>query len=117
MPPECWPVNAVTFIRQHPEMFRGPMLNQHIWGGYLMLALPDHKVYVDGRTDFYGEAFIRDFVDMTQLNPGWREKLEASGVRWTLLTTDAPLTQALAQQPAWRRVYSDPLATIFHRDP
>jgi hypothetical protein len=70
---------------------------------------------VDGRTDFYGEAFIRYFLDMTQLKPGWREKLDAYKVDWTLLTTDHPLTQALALLPNWRRAYSDPLATIYTR--
>ena len=81
-----------------------------------MLALPEHKVYVDGRTDFYGEAFIRNFLDMTQARPGWREKLDANRVSWTLLTSNAPLTQALALLPEWRRIYSDPLVTIFRRE-
>jgi hypothetical protein len=115
MPPDRWPVNAVKFIKQHPEQFAGRMLNQHVWGGYLMWVMPEHKVFVDGRTDFYGEAFIRDFLDMTQLRPGWREKLDDRKVGWTLLTTDAPLTQALASQPVWRRAYSDPLVTICVR--
>jgi hypothetical protein len=117
MPPERWPVNAVKFIKQHPGQFAGNMLNQHVWGGYLMWVIPEHKVFVDGRTDFYGEVFIRDFLDMTQLHPGWREKLDASRVSWTLLTTDAPLTRALASLPEWRRVYSDPLATVFRHSP
>ncbi|MCX6901100.1 MAG: hypothetical protein NT105_20695 [Verrucomicrobia bacterium] len=115
MPPDRWPVNAVRFIKQHPGQFAGNMLNQHVWGGYLMWEMPEHKVFVDGRTDFYGEAFIRNFLDMTQLRPGWREKLDASKVGWTLLTTDHPLTQALALLPDWRRAYSDPLATIYTR--
>ena len=117
MPPDRWPVNAVSFIQQHPEQFGGNMLNQHVWGGYLMYALPEHKVYVDGRTDFYGEAFIRDFLDMTELRPDWREKLDASRVNWTLLSTDTPLTQALALLPEWRRIYGDALVTIFRRNP
>ncbi|MCX6910726.1 MAG: hypothetical protein NTY01_22160 [Verrucomicrobia bacterium] len=115
MPPDRWPVNAVKFIKAHPEQFTGNMLNQHVWGGYLMWVMPERKVFVDGRTDFYGEAFIRNFLDMTQLQPEWREKLNASKVRWTLLTTDHPLTQALALLPDWRRAYTDPLATVFRR--
>jgi len=115
MPPDRWPVHAVKFIREHPEQFTGNMLNQHVWGGYLMWAMPERKVFVDGRTDFYGEAFIRHFLDLTQLRPGWREKLNASKAGWTLLTTDHPLTQALALLPEWRLAYSDPLATIYTR--
>jgi hypothetical protein len=117
MPADRWPVEAVKFIKQHPEQFAGNMLNQHIWGGYLVWVMPEHKVFVDGRTDFYGEAFIRDFLDMTQLKRGWREKLDACKVSWTLLTIDHPLTQALALLPNWRRAYSDPLATIYTRVP
>ena len=115
MPPDRWPVEAVRFVKQHPEQFAGRMLNQHIWGGYLMRMMPEHKVYVDGRTDSYAEAFIRDFLDMTQLRPGWRTKLAASRADWTLLLTDAPLTQTLALMPEWHRAYSDSLATIYTR--
>jgi hypothetical protein len=115
LPSDRWPVDAVRFIKLHPEQFAGNMLNQHVWGGYLMWVMPERKVFVDGRTDFYGEAFIRNFLDMTQLRPGWRAKLDASKVSWTLLTTDHPLTQALALLPDWRRAYSDPLATIYTR--
>ena len=113
MPPDRWPVNAVKFINQHPEQFTGNMLNQHAWGGYLMWVMPERKVFVDGRTDFYGEAFIRNFLDLTELRPGWREKLDTCKVSWTLLTTDHPLTQALALAQNWRLAYSDSLATIY----
>jgi hypothetical protein len=117
MPPNRWPVDAVKFIQEHPGQFTGNMLNQHVWGGYLMWVMPERKVFVDGRTDFYGEAFIRNFLDLTQLRPGWREKLGAGRVSWTLLTTGHPLTQALAALPEWRVVYSDPLATVCRRNP
>ena len=29
------------------------MLNEFVWGGYLMWALPEDKVFIDGRADVY----------------------------------------------------------------
>ena len=36
---------------------RAQMFNSYNWGGYLMFALPDMPVFVDGRTDLYGDTF------------------------------------------------------------
>ena len=67
MPPDKWPVEAVDYIKKHPEQFGGNMFNQYVWGGYLLQALPEHRTFVDGRTDFYGEALIRQFDDTSAL--------------------------------------------------
>ncbi len=117
MPPKTWPVPAVEYIRHHPAEFTGNMLNQYMWGGYLMLYLPEHRVFVDGRADFYGEALVKDFQLVTSLRPGWQTPLEKYHITWTLMPTDHPLNQALALLPGWRQVYTDPVATIWRKTP
>jgi hypothetical protein len=116
MPAERWPVKAVEFIRQHPEQFAGHMFNQYMWGGYLMEYLPEHKTFVDGRTDFFGEGVIREFSDTTALRPNWQESLEKCRVQWTLMPSDHRLNLALALvQPPWSCVYTDEVAAIWRK--
>jgi hypothetical protein len=114
--PEFWPVNAAQFIRAHPAEFRGHLFNQYVWGGYLLVELPEHKVFVDGRTDFYGEPVLREFAATTDLATNWTAALQKYDVEWSLMPTDHPLNQALALS-GWQRAYTDPVATIYRKSP
>jgi len=117
MPAKKWPVDAVNYIKLHPEQFQGNMFNQYIWGGYLLHALPEHRVFVDGRTDFYGEPLIRQYDDTSLLHTNWPQALQQYNVSWTLLPTDHRLNLALALLPDWHFVYSNEVATIFRKQP
>jgi hypothetical protein len=113
MPAERWPVRAVEFVRQ--SNLTGHMFNQYVWGGYLMWYLPEHRTFVDGRTDFFGEGVIREFSDTTALRPGWEKPLEKYDVRWTLMPSDHRLNLALAARGGWSCVYSDEVAMVWRR--
>ncbi|HUI05631.1 MAG TPA: hypothetical protein VL486_01350 [Verrucomicrobiae bacterium] len=115
MPAKKWPIAAVEFIKQHPGQFQGNMFNEYIWGGYLLYALPEHRVFVDGRTDFYGEPLIRQYNETSQLTTNWLAVLQQYKVEWTLVPTDRPLNLALALLPNWKLAYSNEVATIFHK--
>jgi hypothetical protein len=117
LPAVLWPVKAVDFIKQNPERFAGNMFNQYGWGGYLMETLPEQKVFVDGRTDFYGEKVIREFSEVAGLATNWTETLDKYDVRWTLMPTGHRLNQALALVSDWRLAFSNETATIFSRNP
>jgi len=116
MPSDRWPVAAVVFIKQHPDQFTGNMFNYYTWGGYLMEVLPEHKVFVDGRTDFYGEAFVEEFDAVTGLRTNWPAVLAKYDVSWTLMPTDHRLNVALPLL-GWQFVYSNRVATILRRPP
>jgi len=112
-----WPVAAVEFIKQHPEQFEGNMFNQYLWGGYLMEALPEHRVFVDGRTDFYGEPLLRQYDNTYLLHTNWQEALLQYHVSWTLMPTQSRLNLVLALLPNWHLAYSNDVATIFRKEP
>ncbi len=116
MPPDKYPVDARDHIRNSPEQFGGPMFNQYLWGGYLIAFLPEHKVFVDGRADFYGEELVKEFDLVTSLRPGWHEPLKKYAVSWSLMPADHPLNLALALHPSWNMAYTDNTATIFVKE-
>ena len=84
-----FPVASVKYLRAHPEVVTGEMFNDYAWGGYLILYLPERKVFIDGRNDFYGETLLRDFTDVNRLNPAWEAVLTKYHVGWTILPRDA----------------------------
>ncbi|HTS19224.1 MAG TPA: hypothetical protein VMP11_16730 [Verrucomicrobiae bacterium] len=112
-----FPVAAVQFVKAHPEAVHGQMFNDYGWGGYLMLTMPAHRVFVDGRNDFYGPDLVREFSSVNSVGTNWETVLRKYNVGWTILPPDHPLTRLLAKRADWKLVYSDPVASIYGRTP
>lgn len=84
------------------------------WGDYLIWRLyPSLRVFVDGRSDFYGNAFEEKYVGVLRVTHGWDETLQQFGVDTILMPPDAPLTGALKESPRWSVVYDDGVAVVF----
>ncbi len=109
-----FPVKAAEYIAQrgiHDHMF-----NPDYWSGYLIYRLyPGTKVYFDDRHDFYGEAFVKDYLKVNTGSWRWREPLDKSQVNWVLIATESPLSTVLKESKAWKVDYDDGLAIIFSR--
>jgi hypothetical protein len=112
-----FPAASVKYLRAHPEIVSGEMFNDYGWGGYLILYLPERKVFIDGRNDFYGETLLRDFTDVNHLNPAWEAVLTKYHVGWTILPRDHPLNELLALHTDWSLAYTDDVAAIYARRP
>ena len=110
-----FPVAAVQFLRQEPPVVHGEMFNDYGWGGYLELALTDHKVFVDGRNDFFGPTLIKEFDTVNRVQPGWDADLQKYNVGWTILPRAHPLNQLLALHKDWSLSYTDDVAAIYSR--
>jgi len=108
------PVSAVEYVRDNPPS--GTMFNSYNWGGYLLWALPDRPVFVDGRTDLYGDTFLRRWLDAATGGDGWRELFAEYDIGFTVIETGSGLATRLAAEPDWRLAYSDDLATIYVRE-
>lgn len=109
-----FPVAAVEFMRaQKPPQ---PIFNEYGWGGYLIWKLyPDYRVYIDGRADVYGDAFIEEFLLTRGGATGWRGALDKYGVRTVLVKPETGLASLLRQEREWQKVFEDPQAVIFVR--
>jgi len=114
--PDRFPVAAVEFLRNEPTAVAGEMFNDYGWGGYLMLAMPERKVFVDGRNDFYGAELMEEFDEVDEVKAGWADVLVKYGVGWTILPVKHPLNALLALSPEWREAHRDDVAVIYtHR--
>jgi hypothetical protein len=84
------------------------------WGDYLIWSLyPKGKVFVDGRSDFYGNDFEDKYHEVLRVRYGWEKTLATFGVDTILMPLDAPLTGALKESSRWRLVYDDGRALVF----
>lgn len=110
-----YPARAVEFVRQ--EQPPGPMFNSYNWGGYLIWKLwPEYPVYVDGRTDLYDDAFLREYIRVYTAGEGWQSLLDRYGINLVFVETDCSLARFLRLEAGWAEVYHDDVAALFRRE-
>jgi hypothetical protein len=112
--PRIFPVALVEQARA--EHLEGRIFHEFTWGGYLLYAWPEQKIFIDGGTDVLGADLMRTHMDITRLQPDWREQLAAWHVDWALLAPRTPLAAQLAREPGWRLDRCDRTAALFHHD-
>jgi hypothetical protein len=138
--PKKVPVAAVNFLQQEfrgEQASREPVFSTDAWGGYLIYRMnpgrmnpgrmnpgrmnpgrmyPDRKVVVDDRHDLYGSGRIRQYLILTQAEPGWQSVLKEWQIRTALLPADSTLANLLRELPReWRVAYEDKVAVVFER--
>jgi hypothetical protein len=110
-----YPAAAVNYLSKN--RLPGPIYNRYGWGGYLIRRLyPDYRVYIDGRADVYGDAFMVETMKTFDGHKQWREPLDRLAVRTVLISPDAPLSSLLSEDNHWQKVYEDKQAVIFTKN-
>ena len=112
-----FPVEAATFLSQkksEPPPIR--LYSSWQWGGYLIYRLwPSFSVFGDGRTDFYGPAFVEQGLRAWDACPDWANIFERYRVNAALLPVDSALATVLRERRDWKPVYQDRTAVLFER--
>jgi hypothetical protein len=112
-----FPVDATTFLSQkksEPPPIR--LYSSWQWGGYLIYRLwPSFSVFDDGRTDFYGPAFVEEGLRAWDACPDWANIFERYRVNAALLPADSALATVLRERRDWKPVYQDHVAVLFER--
>lgn len=108
------PVAALEAAR-NAGVAGGRVLNAYGWGGYLIYSgIP---VAIDGRSEMYRDAYIREFLGATELTEpeGLQKLLEQRRIGWTLLPPGTPAIAVLDLLPGWQRIYGDKNAVVHAR--
>jgi hypothetical protein len=110
------PVKAVEFIKTHN--LQGPMLNAYPFGGYLIWAMPEHPVFVDGRADVYEwSGVLADYLNWGSLTSDPNLLLQKDKINFCLLSSDSPMVRVLLLLHQWKIIYSDDKSVILVRTP
>jgi hypothetical protein len=109
-----FPVHAVDYLEK--QGVHGALVGPDYWGGYLIYRLyPRVRMVVDDRHDFYGEEFLKSYLKMVHVEPGWEDFLEQHPAGWVVVPKDSALANMLAETPDWQRAYGDDVAVVFVR--
>ncbi len=109
-----FPVAAVTFLEQSDV--REPVLGPDYWGGYLIYRIyPQTLVAVDDRHDLYGEEFLKSYLKLVNVEPGWEDLLTNYSIHRVLLPTGSAPANILAETAEWKMIYEDQVGVIFVR--
>jgi len=108
------PVKALNFVR-HAGL-SGRMLNDYNYGGYLIWAAPERKVFADGRGDVYEwTGVFADYMKFATLHEDPRFLLDKYRIDYCLLNRDAAISRVMGLLPGWNSVYSDDMSVVFLR--
>jgi len=109
--PKSYPAGAIEVLRRDAS---ARVFTHDEWGDYLIWRLyPTAKVFVDGRSDFYGDDFENKYIDVLNVKNNWQQILDGFAVNTILLPPSAPLAGVLKENSRWRSVYDDGVALIF----
>lgn len=112
-PPDQFPVAAATAVSRIPLDAR--LLAPDKFGGYLIYRFDgQRKVFFDGRSDFYGARFMREYLRLLEVRPAWRETVTRYRFTHALLPNDYSLVPAL-EADGWKLVHKDTTATLLAR--
>jgi hypothetical protein len=92
-------------VHDHADLiFRSRVLTTDQWGDYLIYTNPRHKVFVDGRSDFYGPEIGNDYIRLINGHWEWRRLLDKYRFEAALLPAESAIAQLLKQSAEWRIV-------------
>jgi hypothetical protein len=113
-PSELFPT---AMIHEHADLVaNGRLLTTDQWGDYIIYSFyPRQRVYVDGRSDFYGETLANQYLHLLQGAYDWRAIMDRNGFDVALLPAEWPLSSLLKQDPSWRVVADDHRSVLFRR--
>jgi hypothetical protein len=112
---ERYPVRALDAVRQLPAEAR--VFSDDEWGDFLIYRLwPERKVFIDGRSDFYGSAFGKETLRASQPAYDWQKILDRYRIDAVLWRVEEPLATTLKESRRWRIVHDDGVALLAVRD-
>jgi hypothetical protein len=88
------------------------------WADYLIYHhYPRQRVFVDGRSDFYGPEVGNRYLRILHGHSDWRKTFELYGFTYALVGPDTAIASLLKQDFRWRVVADDGRAILFARRP
>jgi hypothetical protein len=111
------PVRGVAWLKQHPLPPDARLFNEMRYGSYLLWALPETRIAVDGRIELYPYELWTQYLRIVNDEDALAE-LDQLGATHALLShaLQPQLIQRLdSGGSGWQQIYSDTQVAIFER--
>jgi hypothetical protein len=110
---KVFPAKAADHVRA--QGYAGPLYNDFNWGGYLIWALPELPVAIDGRTNLHGDERTERFARVWTGMPGWDSDPDLAAAGVVVAPVEAALSSLLRLDRRFELVHEDELACVFVR--
>jgi hypothetical protein len=111
--PATFPERAIPML-QSPETHH--IFAEDQWGDYLIYHLyPSKLVFIDGRSDFYGDDFGDRYLDLIDVKYGWEKTLDQYDIDTIVISPKFALSSTLKISRDWRLVFDDGISIVFRR--
>jgi hypothetical protein len=98
--------NAVDFVVS--RAITGRVFNEYGFGGLMIYRLyPAQKVFIYGRNDAYGDAFVKEYLKIYSGQEGWADAFDRYQIDYVVCSRNAPVRQLLLQRGDFVSVYQD----------
>ncbi len=94
--------------------FTGNVLNEYGWGGYQIEFYPQIPVFVDGRTDLFGDDGIGQWMQLMRADEDYLKLLDDYDIKVVLLKPERSIIQALKMM-GWNEKYADHGSVLLTR--
>src|SRR5262249_140963 len=74
---------------------------------------PRVRVFMDGRSDYYGRQMGELYLSLLSVHHTWEQTLDKYQVDLIVLPVDSGLTGTLKESARWKAMYDDGVALIF----
>ena len=92
----------------------GRVFNEYGFGGLMIYRLnPAQKVFIDGRADAYGDAFVKEYLKIFFGQEGWAEAFDRYEIDYVVCARTAPIRQLLLQRGDFVSVYKDEYNSVL----
>jgi hypothetical protein len=107
-----YPAEILPYLQAHPPSH---LLNDYLWGGYLIWNARDTKVFIDGRGDVFDHAgVLKDYLDATGLKRT-DPVLDRYHIDAVLFPPDEPIITLLRHEPEWKPAFEDKVCVLMER--
>jgi len=123
VPAITWPADypglkfPVAMVSKYGDLLaRSRVFTEDQWADYLVYrSYPTQRVFLDGRSDFFGAKLGKEYLNLSQAQHDWRAVLDRYQFDAVLAPPDWALTTLLKEQPDWQLVADDHKALLFVR--
>jgi hypothetical protein len=89
------------------------IFNEYAWGGFL-IANRITPVFIDGRSELYGDDQLLRYGRIIRLSHGWRSTLDSLGISIAIVRRESQLASVLPRI-GWRTVAADSVGVVLKR--
>jgi hypothetical protein len=108
---DTFPVRAIPLLERH---IGSRVFTTDQWADYLLYRMyPAQRVFFDGRSDFYGNDFVKVNQRIASVEHDWKSLLQSYAIALAVLKPESPLSAVLKLTPGSKVLYDDGKVIVF----